>query len=209
MRARTVKVLVVTAMAIGLGIFTLSQALAHCDTMEGPVVKDAQAALDKGDVTAILKWVGKDKEDEIRDAFKKTLAVRAKGPEAKELADMYFFETLVRVHRAGEGAPYTGIKPAGTKVAPIIEKSDKALEAGSADDLVKQVTAHVEKGIRERFDKAVEAKKHANESVEAGRKYVAAYVEYVHYVEGIHDAVMGKAGHHEETEQAPKADHGH
>ena len=209
MRARTVKVLVVTAVAIGLGIFTLSHALAHCDTVEGPVVKDAQAALDKGDVTAILKWVGKDKEDEVRDAFKKTLAVRAKGPEAKELADMYFFETLVRVHRAGEGAPYTGIKPAGTKVAPIIEKSDKALEAGSADDLVKQVTTHVEKGIRERFDKAVEAKKHANESVEAGRKYVAAYVEYVHYVEGIHDAVMGKAGHHEETEQAPKADHAH
>ncbi len=199
MQTKTVKALVVTGAVIGVGLFALSQALAHCDTMEGPVIKEAQAALDKGEVTPVLKWVAKDKEDEIRAAFKKTLAVRAKGPEAKELADMYFFETLVRVHRAGEGAPYTGIKPAGTKVEPIVEKSDKALETGSADDMVKQVTAHVEKGIRERFNKALEAKKHADESVEAGRKYVAAYVEYVHYVEGIHGAVMGGSAHHEEA----------
>ena len=122
---------------------------------------------------------------------------------------MYFFETLVRVHRAGEGAPYTGVKPAGTKVEPIVEKSDKALEAGSVDDLVKQVTAHVAKGIRERFDKAVEAKKHADENVEAGRQYVAAYIEYVHYVEGIHGAVMGQGGHHEEVAEAPKTGHDH
>ena len=182
---------------------------AYCDTYDGPVVKEAQAALENGDVTPVLKWVSLEAEPEVQDAFNKALGVRGISPQTKEVADRYFFETVVRLHRAAQKAPYTGIKPAGTKVAPIIEKSDKALEAGSADDLVKQVTAHVEKGIRERFDKAVEAKKHANESVEAGRKYVAAYVEYVHYVEGIHDAVMGKAGHHEETEQASKADHGH
>lgn len=211
MQARTVKVLVVAGAVIGVGLFALSRALAHCDTMEGPVVKEAQAALDKGDATPVLKWVAKDKEEEIRAAFKKTLAVRAKGPEAKELADMYFFETLVRIHRAGEGAPYTGIKPAGTKVEPIVEMSDKALAAGSVDDLVKRVTAHVEKGIRERFDKVVEAKKHADESVEAGRKHVAAYVEYMHYVEGIHGAVMGQAAHHEEPGVAPakESDHQH
>lgn len=209
MRARTVKALVVAAAVIGVGLLALSRALAHCDTMEGPVIKEAQAALEKGDVTGVLKWVAKDKEEETRAAFKKTLAVRAKGPEAKELADMYFFETLVRMHRAGEGEPYTGIKPAGTKVEPIVEKSDKALETNSVDDLVKEVTAHVAKGLRERFDKAIEAKKHADESVEAGRKYVAAYVEYVHYVEGIHGAVMGQAGHREEADEASKAGHDH
>jgi hypothetical protein len=209
MQARTVKALVVAGAVIGVGLLALSRALAHCDTMEGPVVKEAQAALDKGDVTPVLKWVAKEKEEDIRAAFKKTLAVRVKGPEARELADVYFFETLVRLHRAGEGEPYTGVKPAGTKVEPIVEKSDKALEAGSVDDLVKQVTAHVEKGIRERFDKAVEAKKRADESVEAGRKYVAAYVEYVHYVEGIHGAVMGQAGHHEEAGETPKIGHDH
>lgn len=209
MQARSVKALVVAGAVIGVGLLALSRALAHCDTMEGPVIKEAQAALDKGDVTPVLKWVAKDKEGEVHAAFKKTLAVRAKGPEAKEMADMYFFETLVRMHRAGEGEPYTGIQPAGTKVEPIVEKSDKALDIGSVDDLAKQVSAHVEKGIRERFAKAVEAKKHAAESVEAGRKYVAAYVEYVHYVEGIHGAVMGQAGHHEEAAEAPKTGHDH
>ena len=84
---------------------------AHCDTLDGPVVKTARAALEKGDVTPILKWVKKENEAEIRDLFKKTLSVRSKGKEAQELADMYFLETLVRVHRAGEGEPYTGLKP--------------------------------------------------------------------------------------------------
>jgi len=192
-----------------VGLLALGRVLAHCDTMEGPVVKEAQAALEKGDVTPVLKWVAKDKEGEIRSAFQRTLTVRAKGPEARELADMYFFETLVRLHRAGEGAPYTGIKPAGTKMEPIVEKSDKALEAGSANELVRQVTAHVEHGIRQRFEKVVEARRHASESVEAGRAYVAAYVEYMHYVEGIHGAVMAQGAHHAEPAESPAKGHDH
>lgn len=205
----TVKTLITAGVVVVVGMLALGRAMAHCDTMEGPVIKEAQAALDKGDVASVLKWVARDKEEEIRAAFAKTLAVRAKGPEARELADMYFFETLVRVHRAGEGAPYTGLKPAGTEVEPIVAESDRALETGSADDLVKQVTAHVEEGIRQRFDRAFEARKHAGESVEAGREYVAAYVEYVHYVEGIHSLVMGHAGHHEEPGKAPETGHEH
>jgi len=51
----------------------------------------------------------------------------------------------------------------------------------------------------------VEARKHADESVEAGRKYVAAYVEYIHYVEGIRGAVMGQGGQHAEAVESPKA----
>ena len=51
----------------------------HCDTMDGPVVKTAQAALSKGDVTPVLKWVKPEQEADVREAFKKTLAVR--GPE--------------------------------------------------------------------------------------------------------------------------------
>src|SRR5512140_3415200 len=94
---------------------------AHCDSVSGPVITTAQAALDKGDVTPILKWVSPEKENEIRAAFKETLKVRALSPEARNLADRYFFETLVRVHREGEGAAYTGIKPAGTAVEPGIE----------------------------------------------------------------------------------------
>jgi hypothetical protein len=167
---------------------------AHCDTLDGPVVKDARAALSKAG------------EEEIRAAFKKTLAVRGKGPEARELADHYFFETLVRVHRAGEGAPYTGLKPAGA-VEPIVAAADKALETGSAEALAKHVTHAIEAGIQKRFAAAVEAKKHADESVEAGRKFVAAYVDYVHFVEGLHAAATSAHHHGEAAAEAEKGTH--
>jgi hypothetical protein len=174
---------------------TLRIANAHCDTMAGPVIQTAQAALEKGDVTPVLKWVRPDYEPQIRTLFKKTLAVRSKGPEAKELADMYFFETLVRLHREGEGAAYTGLKPA-EEIEPVVMLSDKALESESADDLISKVTNKVAAGIREHFEKASEARKNADESVEAGREYVEAYVIFTHYVEGIHTAATGSESHH-------------
>jgi len=160
-------------------------AVAHCDTLDGPVVVTARQALEKGDITPVLKWVRKEDETEIKAQFDKTLAVRKQGKEARELADMYFFESLVRIHRAGEGAPYTGLKAAGT-VEPSVAAADKALESGSAENLVKLVTEAAAKGIRERFAHAAETKKHADHGVEYGRKFVAAYVEFTHYVERLH-----------------------
>jgi len=96
--------------AVGAICLVLSPrpAHAHCDTLDGPVVKDARIALESKDVTPVLKWIRLDKEGEIREAFQRTLTVRPLGPEARALADRFFFETLVRVHREGEGAPYTG-----------------------------------------------------------------------------------------------------
>jgi hypothetical protein len=174
---------------------------AHCDTMDGPVVITAKAALEKGDVAPVLKWVQKAKEAEIKDAFAKTLAVRKQSPEAKELADRYFFETLVRVHRAGEGAPYTGLKPAGTEIEPGVVAADKALETGKVDELVKDMSDEIAHGIRERFARVQAAKKDADKNVAAGREYVEAYVGYVHYVEGLHEAAKSAAhGHYPETE---------
>ena len=129
-------------------------ARAHCDTLDGPVVKDARAALESKDVTPVLKWVRPDAEGEIREAFQHALGVRALGAEARALADRFFFETLVRVHREGEGAPYTGLKPAGTAVDPGIAASDRALETGSVEPLAKLLTAEVEKGLRHRFAEA-------------------------------------------------------
>ena len=93
-------------------------ASAHCDTMDGPVIAAARMALQAGDVTPVLKWIPKQSEPEIRAAFTRTLKVRAGGAEAKELADTYFFETLVRLHLAGEGEPYTGLKPAAHRLTP-------------------------------------------------------------------------------------------
>src|SRR5512145_1691432 len=151
--------------ALGLTLIPRA-ALAHCDTLDGPVVKDARVALDAKDVTPVLKWVSHEKEGEIREAFQHALGVRSLGPEARALADRYFFETLVRVHREGEGAPYTGLKPAGVGIAPAIAASDEALETGSVDALVKMVAGEAERGIRKRFALAADAKKQMGGSVE-------------------------------------------
>jgi hypothetical protein len=182
-------------------------AAAHCDTLDGPVVQDARLALDKGEVTPVLKWIRPDDEKEIREAFEKTLAVRTKGAEAKDLADRYFFETLVRVHRAGEGAPFTGLKPAGTEVEPGIAAADQALERGSVDAAVELATRAVAQGIHERYEKAAAARAHKDESVAAGREYVEAYVGFIHFVEGIHAMASATGSPHGEAAEAGPAGH--
>ena len=174
--------------------------LAHCDTMDGPVVKAAKLALDKGDVTFVLQWVKKEYEDEVRLAFKRTLQVRTKGQEARELADMYFFETLVRLHRAGEGEPYTGLKPSGTPVEPPVAMADKALETGDMKKLYSLLTTTIEEGLAVRFKHAREAKKEADKNVEAGREFVEAYVKFVHYAERLHQ-IAESSTHHDENEE--------
>jgi hypothetical protein len=183
--------------AVGLVAFGTTTAAAHCDTMDGPVVKEAQAAIEKGDVTPLLKWVKKEDEAEIKAAFKKTVIARRKGAEAKEIADRWFLETLVRIHRAGEGAPFTGLKPAGTDLPHVVVAADKALEGSlPIEEVAKHVSSMVEEGIKKRFAVVAEKKKKAASSVEAGREYVAAYVEYVHFVEGIAAKAQGQGGEH-------------
>jgi len=184
-------------------------AFAHCDTMDGPVVRDARSAIASRDVTLVLKWVKPDGEQEIREAFARALAVRALGQEAERLADRFFFETLVRVHRQGEGAPYTGLKPAGVEIGPAVATSDGALESGSVDALVKLLAAEAERGIRDRFARAVDARRHMGESVERGRAYVAAYVDFVHHAERLHSDAVSEAGHAEHEAARPSETHSH
>lgn len=167
---------------------------AHCDTMDGPVILSAKKALEKGDVTPVLRWIKKQDEESIKTLFKKNLIVRTKGNDAKELADMYFFETLVRLHRAGEGAPYTGLKK--EKVEPIIAATDKSLEIGSIDEVLKHLTEEMHQEIKEKFQDTLAKKKKADKSIEAGREYVEAYVMFTHYIEAIAEKIKAKGGHH-------------
>jgi len=184
--------LFLVTLIIGILFVGVSKMYAHCDTPEGPVIEAAKLALQKGDVTPVLKWVSKDVENEIKEAFAITLKVRSQGGDAKQLADMYFFETLVRLHRAGEGEPYTGIKPSGS-ADPAFLAADKALEQNSADGLATHIAKTVQEEIQKRFARAMELKKHANESVEAGREYVEAYIKYIHFVESVHTLVAGES----------------
>jgi hypothetical protein len=160
---------------------------AHCDTLDGPVVAAARKALDTGNVNLVLIWVQKRDEAEIRNHFQKTVAVRKTSAQAQELADMYFFETLVRIHRAGEGAGYTGLKPAG-KIEPPIAAADKALETGKLESVARLVSERMERGLHRQFEEVMKNKKYNPNDVAGGRAFASAYVEYTHYVERLYDA---------------------
>lgn len=172
---------------VALGLLGASgTAFAHCDTLDGPVVAAARKALDTGNVNLVLIWVQKKDEAEIRNHFQKTVAVRKAGGQAKELADMYFFETLVRIHRAGEGAGYTGLKSG--PVEPPIAAADKALETGKLQDVAKLISKRTEEGLHRSFEDMMKKKKYNPNDVAAGRAFASAYVEYTHYVERLYDA---------------------
>lgn len=191
--ARLVKIAAVGA-ALILALVVSTIASAHCDALDGPVVADARLALKRGDVTRVLKWVPPGDEAEVRDLFRHTVAVRAGGSEARALADRLFFETLVRLHRAGEGEPFTGLKPAG-HVDPGLAAADEALATGSADALAAALSDGVQRGLARRHALALERRKHAEASVEAGREWVEAYVDYAHFVESLHRLAAEGASH--------------
>ena len=192
----------------GAGLGLLVFGLGHCDGLDGPVVTLARRALDEGNVNLVLPWVRKQDEAEIRHAFEHALRVRKLGEEARALADHHFFETLVRVHRASEGAPYTGLKPAGRDLGPAVPAADRALEDGSIDKVVALLTEAVTRGVHEHFHAAQRRRKFDADDVPAGRKYVEAYVPYVHYVERLwRDAGGAAHGHHAEHREVAAQEH--
>jgi hypothetical protein len=196
------------AILLAFLLFGFNEGLAHCDGMDGPVVTAAQKALETGDVNLVLIWVQKKDEGEIRRAFQKTLAVRKLGPEARDLADMNFFETLVRLHRAGEGEPYTGIKPAGRDLGPAVPAGDKAVADGKLEPLYKLLTNAIHDGLHDKFEKVIMKRNFNKENVDAGREYVEAYVIFIHYVETLYDtARKGVHGHSSGHQKAEGHDH--
>jgi hypothetical protein len=192
------KLLWLAATAVAASVGSAPQLQAHCDTLNGPVVVDARAALAKGNPDLVLKWVRAEQEPEIRAAFAQTLAVRKLSPEAAALADRWFFETLVRVHRAAEGAPFTGLKDE-VELEPGVGAADQALASGDVTPLLREAGERVEAGLRARFERASATQAHKDHGVDAGRAYVEAYVDYVHYAERVFAAsgeVAGESGEH-------------
>lgn len=187
---------IVLAVLLGVMLLGPINALAHCDGMDGPVVKAAQKALATGDVNLVLIWVQASNATEIRNAFGQALRVRKLSPEAGELADRYFFETLVRMHRAGEGEPYTGLKPAGRDLGPAIPAADKALETRSVEPLLKLLSQAIQGGVREHFNSALAKGNFRKEDAEGGRAYVKEYVEFIHYVERAYEAATTPVSGH-------------
>lgn len=189
------KSLLAVALVAAANLAWIGTASAHCDAVDGPVITAAATALQTGDVTPLLKWVPAADEATIRSAFADARKVRTQGPEARKIADQHFYEALVQIHRASEGAPFTGIKPAGG-IQPAVAAADAALESGNIDPLIAEITGAVEHGIRERFQAARATRTTADRSTVDGREFVAAYVQYVHYLENVHDVATASTAPH-------------
>lgn len=177
---------------IVIGMFFPMNAEAHCDSMDGPVILAAQKALKTGDVNGVLIWVNAKQENQIRTVFAQTMKVRTMSEDVREIADLYFFETLVRLHRETEGEPYTGLKPAGTDFGPAIPAGDNAMETGSLVEVRNLIMNTFEEGLQPRFENLVEAKDFNSENLEAGREFVKRYVEFMHYIEPVYGMVKSE-----------------
>jgi hypothetical protein len=195
------KATLTVVLAVGALLLVPLIAQAHCDAADGPVATAALKALETKNVNLILPYAPAEAEPELTAAFEQALVVRGQGPEAKTLADRYFMETAVRLHRAGEHAPYTGLKPAGTDFGPAIPAADKALESGTLEPVLTLISQEVARGITERFEhatakKAATKEPLAKDGVPPARERVSAELDFIGYVERIYLATKG-GGHAE------------
>ena len=177
-----------------LSLISIQPASAHCDSFDGPALIDAAKALETNNVDLILKWINADMEDEVVPLFHKTYSLKNGDKEIYEIVKKHFYETFVRLHREMEGAPFTGLKPAGT-TAHITVMSDNALESGDFASLLNALNNHINSQLQEKFDKTAALYKVQDNSVEEGRAYVEAYVDYTHSLEAVHDILSGGGGH--------------
>ncbi len=184
-----------TAAALTVAAATLllrpRTASAHCDTWGGPAITDGQRALQTGNVNIALKWVHADGGEELQRIFEQALAARVLGDEAQLVADQWFLENLVRIHRAGEGAPFTGLLPADTHIDPRVRAADESLALGIMDPLVDLVPQADLPELQERFEIALELKDFDENDVAAGRRYIDAYVSFFKLAEGEEDQHHG------------------
>src|SRR5512138_1264627 len=157
-------------------------ALAHCDSEKGPVASAAIKALEKNNVNLVLPYVKPEAENELKAAFKQAVNVRKQGGTAKELADRYFVENAVRLHRTGEGAPYTGVTDETTPSAILM--ADKAMASGSLDETYKFLDQEMQKSIQQKYQAVVDARKEAQrlDTVEAHRERVEAELIFEKYI---------------------------
>ena len=170
----------------------------HCDSMDGPVVKAARHALENEDVNLILPYVKENASADLKSAFNKALRARKADPAAREVADLYFFETAVRLHRAGEGASYTGLKPAGLDVGPVIPVAEKAIETGSPDGLIRLLTDTLQHELHHRFERMKCLRDYSADDVAKAREYVEARLGlevYSHHLYQAMKAVPQEGGH--------------
>ncbi len=170
------------------------------------MAKAVAASLASGSLEPTRVWVKAEADAELAAAFKKAQAVRGLSEQARELADESFLAAAIRLHRAGEGAPFTGVKPAGTDPGPAVRAADEAIAKGSLEPVEKLLKAGKHRAaLAEKF-KPLAGKPAPPKDVAEGRRWVEAYVVFVHAVEGAwHGESKGCGGHGAEHGK----EHGH
>lgn len=198
-----IKMLIAAIVTAGL-MFGAQSAQAHCDALDGPIAKAVQKALETGNVNPVLAYAPAAAEAEIRAAFEKSRKVRGLGADARALADQAVMETVIRLHRAGEGAAYTGLKPAGADYGPVIPAAEHAVETGDLAKLKALFMEEIEHALRERLAHVRELQKASLEpktaaEVPHARERVSAELGFITFAEGLRQVVLGKApAHHED-----------
>lgn len=167
---------------------------AHCDRVNGPVAVAAKQALETGDVSKALIWVGDRQTKELRSKFQQSLKAFNHGEESQKLAEQYFMETTVRLHREAEGMPYTGLKPAQPS-SEDIQTAEQALNSGDLTPVTDLLTDEIRQKTNELYQDAMEAKDSREQSVEAGRQWVDAYVKYIVYIHSLHQKIQAGPAH--------------
>jgi hypothetical protein len=195
--------LVVCALLLAVVLAVPTVSWAHCDSVAGPVATDVKLALQSGNVSPVLKWIRAADEPELRAVFNRAISVRRSGAEAASLADQFFLETAIRLHRASEGEPYTGVKPASAVDEPVPVMVDAALRANSFDALTDSVASAMKTEVDKRIEALKRARAHADDSPALGREYVRSYVELVHYLEHL----QSLARSNDSTDGQPHAEH--
>lgn len=184
---------------LSLGLLMIPQnSFAHCDSYDGPVIKDALKALEQKNPDLVMKWIDAQHEKEITKLFNKTVKYKSGDQEIYSLLEKHFLETLVRIHREAEGEPYTGLKPAGS-TEQIIQLTDTALEEKDFEGFLLDFNAKADSILREKFEKVAQLKKVKDQSAEQGREYVAAYVDYTHTIKKMHDILEHTGNAHAEN----------
>ena len=168
----------------------------HCDSMDGPVVAAARYALHEQDVNLVLPYVGAGDEDEVRHAFARVLPLRGFGADVAALSEQWFFETVVRLHRKAEHAPYTGLTPAGQDIGPAVPLAEKAVESGDVEAVYRLLAAelHDQLGWRLRRVRALAADAH--ESVTSARDYVRSMLGFQVYARHLYQAMRANEAAH-------------
>lgn len=194
--------------SLSILLFISNPVSAHCDGVDGPVVLAAKKAIETQNLDHALIWIKAEYEDELRTMFEKTLKVRTQSQEIQEMADMYFFETFVRLHRMGEGASYTGLKEAGRDLGLAIPAADKSIENESLTELYKLLSDKLHNSLHYYYENVIDAKNFDIDNVEAGREYVENYVKFMHFVEAIYE-YSELSDHEGHGQEAKGSSHSH